>query len=121
MVWREDHRPLGASAPESELQGVGDRARWSVTPACCGGRSPLPLSPAPGWPQRGEWRAGRRACTPRNGFMHTQVPSGASPQIVCGSPCLLLVCLPALVAKEGVTPALEFHPQSGSDLGTQKA
>ena len=86
-----------------------------------GGRSPLPLSPAPDWPQRGEWHAGRWACTPGNGFTHTQVPSGASPQVVCGSPPLLPVCPPALVAKEGVTPAPGLHPQSGSDLGTQKA
>lgn len=36
-------------------------------------------------------------------------------------PIFVTCCLPASVAKEGVTPALELHPQSGSDLGTQKA
>lgn len=47
MVWREDHRPTGASAPESGLQGVGHRARWSVTPAWHGGKEPPASVPCP--------------------------------------------------------------------------
>lgn len=121
MVWREDHRPTGASAPESGLQGVGRRVRWSVTPAWRGEKEPPASVPCPRLaPERWVacWQTGMR---PMKWFY-------APPGALWGFPTdrmwkpTFVTCVPSsLGSKRRGDPALGLHPQSGSDLGTQKA